>query len=525
MNPLVRWAGLARRGIVGPAFSEGSIRQGLILQRWGVGLPGQLRQAAARDPERIAVIDEVSGQSISYAGLVARSDRVCKALIGMGIGRGHRVGLLARNHLDLLVATLGASLVAADLVVLNLGLSHNQLRYLAAGQGIIHVFHDDEFAPLVRGMESGCAVMSLPELIARADTQRRHPYDRPPSKAGRLTLMTAGTSGMPRGVPRSYSGVMDNFYAFVEKVDIRAGDVFLLGAPFYTMWGMSALCVALGVRGTVVLQGRFEPGAASEALVRHRVQVFVGVPATLARMVDLPPDPRVREEGALRAVVTSGSRMPSGLVGAVMGRFGDVLYNVYGSTESSVVSIATPDDLRRAPDCVGTAPIGVELAILDDDLQPVPEGATGRIFVRNPMSAAYADGTTRQQHRGLLAIGDLGHIRDGLLFVDGREDDMAVCNGTNVYPVELERALDHHPDVRDVAAMGVPDREAGQRLVAFVVPRDGAEVSVAGLAAYAKRGVSRDAVPREIILVDSLPRNDTGKIVRDGLRDALAARA
>lgn len=254
------------------------------------------------------------------------------------------------------------------------------------------------------------------------------------------------------------------------------------------MWGMSALCIALGVRGTLVLQGRFEPVAVNEAMVRHRVQVFIGVPAMLQRMLDVPVQPSLGGMGALRAVVTSGSRMPSGLAASFMGRFGDVLYNVYGSTESRVVSIATPDELRRAPECAGTAPPGVALAILDDDLQPVPEGTTGRIFVRNPMSAAYADGTTRQQHRGLLAIGDLGHLRDGLLFVDGREDDMAICSGTNVYPVELERALDHHPDVREVAALAVPDREAGQRLVAFVVPRDGADVSVAGLAAYAKRG-------------------------------------
>lgn len=295
--------------------------------------------------------------------------------------------------------------------------------------------------------------------------------------------------------------------------------------PLYNMWGMSALCIALGVRGTLVLQGRFEPVAVNEAMVRHRVQVFIGVPAMLQRMLDVPVQPSLGGMGALRAVVTSGSRMPSGLAASFMGRFGDVLYNVYGSTESRVVSIATPDELRRAPECAGTAPPGVALAILDDDLQPVPEGTTGRIFVRNPMSAAYADGTTRQQHRGLLAIGDLGHLRDGLLFVDGREDDMAICSGTNVYPVELERALDHHPDVREVAALAVPDREAGQRLVAFVVPRDGADVSVAGLAAYAKRGVSRYAVPREIILVESLPRNDNGKIVRDNLRDAVISRA
>ena len=231
MNPLVRWAGLARRGIVGPAFSEGSIRQSLAFNRWGVGLPGQLRAAAARDPERIAVIDDVTGRSVTYAGLVARSDRVCKALLAQGIGKGHRVGLLARNHLDMLVAALGASCLAADLVLLNLGVSQNQLRYLVAGQAVSHLLYDEEFAPLVDGMEPGCSLMSLPELMALADAQGRGTFDRPPSRAGRLTLMTAGTSGMPRGVPRTYSGVMDNFFAFVEKVDIRAGDVFLISAP------------------------------------------------------------------------------------------------------------------------------------------------------------------------------------------------------------------------------------------------------------------------------------------------------
>ena len=203
-----------------------------------------------------------------------------------------------------------------------------------------------------------------------------------------------------------------------------------------------------------------------------------------------------------------------------MAASGDVLYNVYGTTEISVPTIATPTDLRRAPESVGVAPPGIRVSVLDDDLHVVPDGVTGRIFVHNPMARAdYADGSGRAaQHHGMQFTGDFGHVRDGLLFVDGREDEVVISGGQNVFPAELERALGHHPDVREVAAIGLPDREHGNRLVAFVVPRDPDVVHEAALIAYAKLEVTELRVPRQVLFVDALPRNDMGRVIGDGLR-------
>ena len=200
-----------------------------------------------------------------------------------------------------------------------------------------------------------------------------------------------------------------------------------------------------------------------------------------------------------------------------MAASGDVLYNVYGTTEISVPTIATPTDLRRAPESVGVAPPGIRVSVLDDDLHVVPDGVTGRIFVHNPMARAdYADGSGRAAHHdGMQFTGDFGHVRDGLLFVDGREDEVVISGGQNVFPAELERALGHHPDVREVAAIGLPDREHGNRLVAFVVPRD---PDVAAVIAYAKLEVTELRVPRQVLFVDALPRNDMGRVIGDGLR-------
>lgn len=520
MNPLVKWSTLARRGIVGPAFAEGSLRQAGVYSRWGVGLSGQIRQAAARDPQRLAVVDD-TGESLTYAALVARSDRCSKALARLGIGADSRVGVLARNGVGTVLALLGTSGLGGELVVLNTGISSSQLGYLAAGMPLNLLIHDDEFAPAVAAIGDICPTISLSALAEAAAAEGRRPLDQPPAYSGRMTLLTSGTSGVPRGVRRSSSGLVENFAAFLDRVDLRVADTVLVSVPLYHMWGMSALGMTFGVRGTLVLQRRFEAPAAIEAMRSHRVGAHFAVPAMLQRLLDLTTDaPRLPD---LRVVASSGSRCPAGMVTDFMGAYGDVLHNIYGTTETGIVTIATATDLRRAPECAGSPPAGIKLALLDDDLHPVADGTVGRVFVGNPMArAGYTDGTAGQVHRGLRFTGDLGHLRDGLLFVDGREDELVICGGESIYPVELERALGHHPDVREVAAIGVPDREFGQRLVAVVVARDGATINAAALTAYARREVSRHGVPRDIVVVDSLPRNEVGKVAIEALRLVVA---
>jgi acyl-CoA synthetase (AMP-forming)/AMP-acid ligase II len=251
------------------------------------------------------------------------------------------------------------------------------------------------------------------------------------------------------------------------------------------------------------------------------------VPVMLKRILDLPEETHRRyDTSSLRTVAVSGSALSGELANRFMDEFGDILYNLYGSTEVAWVSIATPRDLRRAPGTAGRAPPGTEIRIVDDEGLEVLPGETGRIFVRNSAPfEGYTGGGSKEVIDGFMATGDVGHLDDaGRLFVEGRDDDMIVSGGENVFPQEVEELLEARGDVREAAVIGVEDAEWGQRLKAFVVPRAG-EPSEEELKEYVRRNLARYKVPREIELLDELPRNQIGKVLKRELRERESARA
>jgi fatty-acyl-CoA synthase len=218
-------------------------------------------------------------------------------------------------------------------------------------------------------------------------------------------------------------------------------------------------------------------------------------------------------------VVSGGSALPPDLATAFMDAYGDVLYNLYGSTEAGWAALATPDDLRTAPETVGRPPRGTTVRIAGPDGREQPTGQTGRMYVGGGLTfGGYTRGPGLDRLDGLLGTGDLGH-RDGrgLLFVDGREDDMIVSGGENVFPQEVENLLARHPGVADVAVLGMPDEEYGQRLAAYVVKEPGATITADALRAAVKAGLGGFKVPRDIEFVASVPRNQTGKVDRHAL--------
>ena len=204
-----------------------------------------------------------------------------------------------------------------------------------------------------------------------------------------------------------------------------------------------------------------------------------------------------------------------------MDRFGDVLYNLYGSTEVAWATIATPEDLRAAPGTAGRPPRGTVVKLLDEEGNEVGDGQTGRIFVGNEMAfEGYTGGGSKQNVGGLLSSGDVGHFdAGGRLFIDGRDDEMIVSGGENVFPREVEDLLADHAAVDEVAVIGVADDEFGQRLKAFVVRTDGATAGVDELKDHVKANLARYKVPREIEFIDELPRNSTGKVLKRELAE------
>jgi acyl-CoA synthetase (AMP-forming)/AMP-acid ligase II len=504
---------LARRGLLNPGGPAKVLRQVDELRRWGFGLAGELRGTAARSPNQIAVIDEAG--SYTYRQMLTRAERLAAGLrgeLGISANPEDRIGLLCRNHVGLIVGMVATSLLGVDGVLVNTGLSPAQLATVAAEQRLRALIHDVEFREhatvLPRRIER-VDEARVPLLVRNAPPGRV----RPPEREGRTIVLTSGTTGTPKGARRRNPGGLAPLASIISRIPMARGERMLIAAPIFHTWGYAALQMALALRGTIVLQRRFEPRTTLTALTQHGCGTLIAVPVMLQRLLEVAGESA--RPPRLRIVAVSGSALPGALATRFMDVYGEVLYNLYGSTEASWASIATPSELRRAPSTAGRPPHGTRLAILGDDDQPVPQGRPGRIFVANDMIfEGYTDGASTDLHSGLLATGDLGHFDDdGLLFVDGRADDMIISGGENVFPSEVEDLLARLPQVREVAVVGVPDQEFGQRLAAWIALRPGERLDADAVREYVRRNLARFSVPRDVRFVAALPRNATGKVV------------
>lgn len=501
---------LGRRGLFRPGLPHRVTAQLSELLIWGFGLAGELRSAVARDGTAVAIVDEHRGE-ISYAQLLDRAERLARSLRGtVDLRPGDRVGLLCRNHAGMVEAMLAVNLLGADIVLVNTGLSGQQLAAVAEEQELRVLVYDREFAEYVG---------AVPHAVTRLDESRVDELVRqapggelaPPPRDGRTIVLTSGTTGTPKGARRRTPSGFAPLASILDRIPLRAGERILIAAPLFHTWGYAALQVALALRARIVLQRRFEPLATMRAVVEQRCSALFAVPVMLQRLLEVPVTGPLPD---LRVVAVSGSALFGGLATRFMDAYGDVLYNLYGTTEASWVSIATPADLRRAPGSAGRPPHGTRVAILGTDGRPLPEGQIGRIFVGNDMLfEGYTSGQAALTHHGLLGTGDLGHVDGGLLFVDGREDDMIISGGENVFPSEVEELLAGLPQVREVAVVGVPDQEFGQRLAAYLALHPGERLDPHAVREYVRHYLARYCVPRDVYFVPSLPRNATGKVM------------
>jgi acyl-CoA synthetase (AMP-forming)/AMP-acid ligase II len=501
----------------------------------GMGAAGGVAISAARDPGGIAVIDERG--SIGYAELNARAARIAAGLRAeQGVGPGRALGVMCRNHRGFVEAILTASRLGADLLLLNTDFPGPQLAQALAGQGVGAIVHDEEFAPVLDGAGyDGARVLAWSDtppppgtaaLDALADLDAPPPP--PPGSPGRLVILSSGTTGPPKGAPRepSASAALGPLTTLLEQLRPRAGDPILIGPPAFHGFGLAFLGLALFIGAPVVLRRRFDAQAALEDIARHRVTHVVGVPVMLQRLLDVHRADTARHDArSLRAVGSAAAPLAPQLAHDFMDAFGELLFNLYGSTETGFASIAGPADLRAAPGTVGRAPRGITLAVLDEARRAAAPGVTGHVFVGSGLVFdGYSGGGSREVVGGLMNTGDLGHLdAAGRLFIDGREDDMIVSGGENVFPQEVADALIAHPAVADAACVGVPDDQFGQRLRAYVVVAvsgDGAAPTPDDLLAHLRATVARYKLPREIRLIPEIPRNPTGKLQRSRLPDA-----
>jgi acyl-CoA synthetase (AMP-forming)/AMP-acid ligase II len=523
-------ATLTSAGILRPQRPDRLFHALRALIRWGATPAAGYKAAASRHPDRLALIDE-SG-TLTFAQVHEHSNALAHALRAEGVGAGDRVAIMCRNHRGWVESYVAVNKLGAHALFLNTAFSGPQLTDVAEREDPVAVIFDAEFEELIEGAtagrkrfvawhepDAGRTDRTLDDLVAGGDTSDLDP----PAEQGKALILTSGTTGKPKGASRRQPQSLDPVAALLEQIPLKAGERTMIAAPLFHSWGFAHFTLAMGLTTTIVLKRRFDPEATLSLTARHRCTALIVVPVMLQRILELDDEILGRYDlSALKAVPVSGSALPAAISNGWMDRFGENLYNLYGSTEVAWATIATPEDLRAAPGTAGRPPRGTVVQLFDADGGLVPAGATGRIFVGNELAfEGYTGGGNKDAIGGLLSSGDVGHFDDGgRLFVDGRDDDMIVSGGENVFPGEVEDLLAGHDAIVEAAVFGVEDDQFGQRLRAVVVLREGREVSVDEVKRYVKENLAGYKVPRDVLFLDELPRTSTGKVLKRELRDA-----
>jgi fatty-acyl-CoA synthase len=478
--------------------------------------------------DQAALIDD--DEAVTYKDVELRTNAIARGLSAAGLEAGDRLGIMCRNQAGFVETMVAASKLGADSLLLNTSMSGPELGAVLAREQPRVLVHDAEFTDVVLEAEPGSVVLihatsggARSDMPALAELRAGDPSPLvAPAEEGRTVILTSGTTGAPKGAQVRRAENLEPLAWFLSRVPINAGSVCLEPAPLFHAHGLGQTMIATGLGCTVVLPRRFDARETLALIERHRAQVLTVVPTMLQRIMDLSPVERARHDtSSLRVVVCSGSALGGQLANDFMDAFGDVLYNLYGSTEVAWATIATPRDLREAPGTVGKPPAHTRLEILDPDGRPLPPGRTGHIFVGHEMLfEGYTDPSqSRSMVDGMMTPGDLGHVDEaGRLFIDSREDDMIISGGENVYPGQVEEVLRGHPDVEDAVVVGVDDERFGQRLVAYVVPRPGSGLTSEDVIGFSRDNLARFKVPRDVHLREELPRNALGKVLRRELR-------
>lgn len=511
-------------GVVRASRPDRGLRQLNSLAKWGFTLAGGLGAAAARSPRTIASIDRYG--TSTYADIAERTTNLAAGLAAGGFTKDSKFAVLARNHSAMVECMVAVSKLGADLVLLNTGLAPRVVGEIISHDAVDAIFVDDDFEPHMRYLPA-----EIPRIYTRPNSavpQRRSIEDvistgvgaksvAPPKHPGKLIVLTSGTTGAPKGARRPTPPGFGAIAAMLSRMPLRRDEVMLLSAPLFHAWGLAALQVSTPLLATVVLTERFDAEECLKTVALHRCTVLILVPVMLQRILELPAAVVNRyDTSSLRVVASSGSPLTGASVVKFMDTFGDILYNFYGSTEVSWATIADPTDLRVAPTTAGRPPLGTRIAILSHSGHPVPVGSVGRIFVGNDMLFdGYTNAASPAIEDQLMDTGDLGYLdASGRLFVAGRDDEMIISGGENVFPRPVEEAIALLPQVADVAVVGVPDREFGQRLAAFVVRAEGASMDESMVKEYVRNRLSRFSIPRDVTFVDQLPRTATGKVLK-----------
>ncbi len=502
---------LLSSGLLGPPAPAAMARLIREVYRGGTNLYTLFAVVAARWPDRTAIVDDDG--ALSYRELQARIESLGRELYS---DPPPAVGIMCRNGRDFVAAVFATALVGADIVLVNTEFRSAALSGSLSSHHVTTVFCDNEFAQRVRDAHESVRIID-PATVPTHDGEARPKV----ASAGRLVLLTSGTTGVPKGVPRlpRWSTGVGVGVTLLERTGLRTGSRIAVAVPMFHGLGLGMLMLTVSLGGTVLTHRRFDAETTLAQASLQRADAMSVVPIMLARLLDLPRSVRAwNPVPSLRAVISSGDRLDPSLGRRFMDAYGDILYNGYGSTEVGIGSLATPLELRNAPETVGKPVAGCSVRIYSRSGRLVGPRVTGRIFVGGELGAGYTSGEAKPVIDGFTSTGDMGYLDNaGRLYIVGREDDMIVSGGENVYPRALENALAEHADIAEIAVVGVPDEQFGRRLAAFVVLRSRSGLDEQSIREYLKGKVSRFEQPRDIHIVDSIPRNPAGKVLRKEL--------
>ncbi|KAB1147353.1 fatty acid--CoA ligase family protein [Streptomyces luteolifulvus] len=528
---------------------------------WGT-LAGLVRSAARQHADVEAVVE--GRTRISYAELGARVERAAGACIARGVRPGDRVGIWAPNSLDWIVAALGAVSAGAVLVPLNTRFKGGEAAYVLRRSGARLLFVTGTFlgtsyvASLRRAAGEGTGDGPLPGLPALRDVvvlSDDAPADFLAWKdflAGgegvgdaevraRVSLLdggmpsdiifTSGTTGRPKGAVITHAQTLRAYEVWSDLAGLAPGDRYLIVNPFFHTFGYKAGVVACLMRGaTMIPQPVFDVDTVLANIAAERVSVLPGPPTLHQSLLDHPARD-AHDLSALRLVVTGAAVVPLRLVERLRGELGvETVLTAYGLSEASgiVTMCRRGDEPSVIASTSGRAIPGTEVRVVDAQGAPLGPGAPGEILVRgfNVMRGYYEDEAATAEvlgDDGWLRTGDVGVLDgEGNLRITDRIKDMFIVGGFNAYPAEIEQLLGLHPDVADVAVIGIPDARLGEVGRAYVVRRAGAVLTADDLMAWARREMANYKVPRAVEFVEELPRNASGKVVKGELRGRAA---
>ena len=512
----------------------------------GTQNPSQIYRIHAKNsPSKPALVWR--GRTTSFAELDERIDRLAGGLVRRGIVRQKSVILMMRNRQEFVEVGAAAARAGASAVAISWRSTPKELVYLATHSGARGIVLEAELLPTLEAVKDELPAVLLENVfvvggnggpasagglaITSYDTLIEEPPPKNPvvdpglDDEAAVVIYTSGTTGKPKGAVRKFpKDTMQAAFCFINETPMRVDDIHIVTCPLYhsTAFGFMSLSHILGQ--TVVLMDEFKPEAFLELVDRYGVTTTAIVPTMLHRVMDLPAEIRKKyDTRTLRAIFSGGAPLQAPLATDFMDRFGDILYNFYGATETGLVTLAKPADLRAAPGTIGRALPNNDIRLVGEDGSDVAEGAVGELYVKNKMlvSGYYndAESTKDSMLGGFFSVGDLAR-RDasGHYFIEGRKRDMVISGGVNVYPAEVEGVLEQHPEIAEAAVVGVPDREWGERVRAFVVLKTGGTLDEGTLKTFMRERLAGPKVPRDFVFMESLPRNPTGKVLKRELR-------